>query len=89
MRFRPASAEASGTVMFRVDSGDVARHEELIDLSTVRSHKYSVEYLAFRHNSRIAKITIRPVDDAARAANTFCLDSVSVYSVPEHAHRLS
>jgi hypothetical protein len=68
--------------MFRVDSGEVARHEEVIDLATVRHEKYVVEYLVFQHVSRVAKIQVRPLDDLARQDGAFCLDSVSVYSLP-------
>jgi hypothetical protein len=87
MRFRRGSPEAQGRIAFRVDSGEVHRHEEIIDLSQVRHHKYVVEYLGFRHNSRVAKVTIRPIDDDARVPGVFCLDSVSVYSLPHGGDR--
>jgi hypothetical protein len=82
MRFRRGDADRGGQVMFRVDSGEVARHEEVIDLATVRHEKYVVEYLVFQHVSRVAKIQVRPLDDHARQDGAFCLDSVSVYSLP-------
>ena len=82
VRFRRDLPTARGLISFRVDSGDVAKQEEIIDLSRVRHEKYSVEYLMFRHISRIAKVVIRPLDEDARRARSFCLDSVSVYSLP-------
>lgn len=87
LRFRRSSPSVRGLIAFSVDSGEVHRHEEVIDLSQVRHHKYVVEYLAFRHNSRVAKVTIRPVDDEARKPGVFCLDSVSVYSLPHGGER--
>jgi hypothetical protein len=82
MRFRRGDATGGGHVLFRIDSGEVEKHEEIVDLSTVRYEKYVLEYLVFRHVSRVAKIQIRPIDQPAKQPGAFCLDSVSVYSLP-------
>jgi hypothetical protein len=65
-----------------VNSGEIEKNEEIIDLETVRHQKYVVEYLIFSQISRVAKVHIEPLDEEARQTGAFCLDSVSVYSLP-------
>jgi hypothetical protein len=85
IRYRRRDEHGSGHIELRVESGELIEHREIIDLSTVRWTKYVMEYLTFHHKSRIAKIVMRPVDEPARREEVFCLDSVSVFSVPHGA----
>jgi TIR domain len=82
IRFRRGRPDAGGKVLLRVDSGQLGKHEEIVDMATVRHNKYVVDYLIYEQVSRVAKIQIRPLDDDARQAEVFCMDSVSVYSLP-------
>jgi hypothetical protein len=82
IRYRRRDATGGGRIELRVESGELTEHREVIDMANVRYHKYVMEYLTFRHNSRIAKVVIRPLDEEARREAVFCLDSVSVYSIP-------
>jgi hypothetical protein len=82
VRFRRGTSASKGKIWIGVDSGEVEKHEEIIDLATLRYDKYVVEYLIYRHVSRIAKVGIRPLDDDAKQADTLYLDCVSVYSLP-------
>jgi hypothetical protein len=82
VRFRRGTPTAKGKIRIGVDSGEVEKHEEIIELSALRYDKYVLEYLIYRHVSRIAKVSIRPLDDDARQADVFFLDCVTVYSLP-------